>query len=146
MMKLTRRDREAMARAIEQLRQQGGEDARQIEDKLARDPWEKVGSFASYSRQDTNLCLKPWQVPPCWLRTSDDLKAALAMPNDHSGRRAAGELVRRLLDAGLSRYEPDPIGALERVEAQRAKAASGKPTPTEHGGNELNARQRSCRV
>jgi len=84
-MKLTRRDREAMARAIEQLRQQGGEDARQIEDKLARDPWEKVGSFASYSRQDTNLCLKPWQVPPCWLRTSDDLKSALAMPQARFG-------------------------------------------------------------
>jgi hypothetical protein len=124
MRNLTRRDREAMARAIEQLRQQGGEKARQIEDKLASEAWEEVGAFASYSCQDANLRLKPWQVPPCWIRTAGDLKAALAQPHDHSGLRAAGELVRRLLAAGLSRFEPDPIIALAHTEASSPRPLS----------------------
>jgi hypothetical protein len=33
------------------------------------------------------------------------------------GRAAAAELLRRLLQAKLSRHEPDPLGALARVEA-----------------------------
>jgi hypothetical protein len=35
------------------------------------------------------------------------------------GRAAAAELLRRLLAAGLSRYEPDPLRALARIEAER---------------------------
>jgi hypothetical protein len=117
MRKISRVDRDAMKRAIEELRRGGGEDARQIEQKLRDEPWEDVGRFAAYSCQDKNLKLQPWQVPPCWLRTDRDVEAALSMPHDHSGRREAGELVQRLLAAGLSRDEPDPLGALARVEA-----------------------------
>ena len=36
----------------------------------------------------------------------------------------AAELLRRLLDAGLSRYEPNPIAALERAEAKRVATAA----------------------
>lgn len=46
------------------------------------------------------------------LRTDDDVRDALSMPHDHSGRREAGEIVQRLLAAGLSRYEPNPLEAL----------------------------------
>jgi hypothetical protein len=117
-MKLSRIDRQAMARAIEQMRRRGGEDARQIEDMLARRPWHEVGSFASYSCQDKALQLKPWQTPPCWLRTDADVRAAAAAPlPDLGGQRAAATLVRQLLSYGLSRYEPDPIRAIERASA-----------------------------
>jgi hypothetical protein len=43
------------------------------------------------------------------------------------GRAAAAELLRRLLAAGLSRYEPDPVNALARVEAERARHAIDQP-------------------
>jgi AcrR family transcriptional regulator len=119
---MRRVDREAMARAIEMLRQDGGAVARLIDDKLAREPWDEVGRFASYVRQDGSLNLKPWQWPPCWLRTDDDVEAALAEPENHTGRKAAAELVQRLLAAGLSRFEPDPIAALERAERMRDAA------------------------
>jgi hypothetical protein len=109
---MKRVDRAAMKRAIEEVRRKGGEDQRQIEAMLASQPWEEVGAFAAYSCQDDNLQLEPWQVPPCWLRTDDDVRDALAMPHDHSGRREAGEIVQRLLAAGLSRYEPNPLEAL----------------------------------
>jgi hypothetical protein len=107
------------------VRRKGGEDARQVEQKLRDEPWEDVGQFAAYSCQDDNLQLEPWQVPPCWLRDDRAVQAALSMPHDHSGRREAGELVRRLLAAGLSRYEPDPLGALARVEATASSSQEG---------------------
>jgi hypothetical protein len=123
---MKRIDRDAMKRAIEEVRRKGGEDLRQIESMLASQPWEEVGVFAVYSCQDDNLHLEPWQVPPCWLRTDADVQAALSMPHDHTGRREAGELVQRLLAAGLSRYEPDPLTAVEAAE-QRARQVSVKP-------------------
>jgi hypothetical protein len=43
------------------------------------------------------------------------------------GRAAAAELLRRMLAAGLSRYEPDPVNALARVEAERARHALDQP-------------------
>ena len=44
----------------------------------------------------------------------------IGIVNDSS---IAAELLRRLLAAGLSRYEPDPVNALARVEAERARHA-----------------------
>jgi hypothetical protein len=43
------------------------------------------------------------------------------------GRAAAAELLRRLLAAGLSRYEPDPVNALTRVEASEPKPGKQGP-------------------
>jgi hypothetical protein len=60
------------------------------------------------------LNLKPWQSPPC--------RAGDAKPDaeDHRGRLAAWTLRQRLLDAGLSQYEPDPLRAPMR-EPEHAK-------------------------
>jgi hypothetical protein len=38
------------------------------------------------------------------------------------GTREVEEVLRRLLDAGLTRFEPDPLAALERAEKRRAAA------------------------
>jgi hypothetical protein len=76
--------------------------------------WEVVGRFAAYAAQDNALRLKPWEMPPCWIR---DLAASLEVPpGDPRGERRAAELLKRLLDAGLSRYEPNPIAALAAIE------------------------------
>jgi hypothetical protein len=45
---------------------------------------------------------------------------------DASGRREAGEVLRRLLDAGLSRFEPNPLQALERAEAEAKRQTPAK--------------------
>ena len=39
------------------------------------------------------------------------------------GKRSAALLLQRLLDAGLSRWEPDPLGALARIEAEATREA-----------------------
>ncbi len=70
-------------------------------------------------------------MPPCWLRDDRYVQAALSMPHDLSGRREAGEIVQRLLAAGLSRYEFDPLGALARREAERTRRASSEVSKAE---------------
>jgi hypothetical protein len=111
---MTPTDRDALERAIAICRtQKTPEDRRQIEEKLEDEPWIEVAHFAAYSCQCDALHLKPWQSPPCWI---DNLVATINDGNDGiGGDYAAAKLLQRLLDAGLSRFEPDPIGALERT-------------------------------
>jgi hypothetical protein len=64
--------------------------------------WFKVATFAAGSVQHKTLRLKVWQLPPCecWEHDPDE--------RDKDGQR----LLRRMLAAGLSRFEPDPLAAL----------------------------------
>jgi len=110
-------DIEAMERAIEMKRERSEADREQIEDMLRERPWHECGAFAAYGAQCHALALRPWESPP----TEVDPDWADHTGVDHYGRIAAARLLRRLLDAGLSRYEPDPIAALAR--AERIEAA-----------------------
>ena len=49
------------------------------------------------------LVLKPWQDPPCYGHLGNDAGAA--------------DLLKQMLAHGLSRYEPEPAGALAAIEA-----------------------------
>jgi hypothetical protein len=76
--------------------------------------------------QVQNLRLMPWQKPPCHASLN-----ALAAPfGGLHGERESAELLQRLIDANLSRYEPDPIAAL---------GAEAKPTKSgPHAARALN--------
>jgi hypothetical protein len=114
---LTAVDREALQRGLELMRAESEQERERIERELAQYGWRHAAETAVYHCQDSRLHLRPWQPPPCWLRTDEDVQAGLAQPFGVDGRRAAAELVQRLLAAGLSRYEPDPVGALAALEA-----------------------------
>lgn len=110
-------DQEALERAIRIcLTHKDRADQLQMERKLAsEDDWWDTATFAAYSCQVDALRLLPWQTPPCWV---DDIEGILAGGDDgEMGCYAAARLLKRLLAAGLSRYEPDPIGALKRAKA-----------------------------
>ncbi len=111
---MKRVDREALERAIKLAREQDAGRRQQIDGKLKSESWEAVGRFASYFCQSRSLKLRPWQWPPCWV-TIDDQDDGLG------GRKAAAMLLRRLLDAGLSKFEPDPLNAISEAEAKTAR-------------------------
>jgi hypothetical protein len=95
---------------------------------LTCDPWEQVARFAAYCCQCDNLHLGPHQSPPCWATEAD----LVADPNDLEdiyGRRAAAVLRKRLLEAGLSAHEPDPIAALERAKRPKEADDAKQPSP-----------------
>src|SRR5262245_43190568 len=103
---VTKVDREALKRAIETAKAEDASRRRQIEAKLAEEPWLEVAEFAAYVCQSRSLSLRPWETPPC-LASPDPVDE-----RPGSGNRAAWALAQRLEAAGLSRFEPDPISAL----------------------------------
>jgi hypothetical protein len=129
--KLSRADREALQRAIDMARAQSEEERAHIDRVLAADGWQEAGETAAYHLQDAALHLAPWQTPPCWIH--DDVRGALATPPpDHHGYRKAAELVLELTARGLSRFEPDILGALARIETavlleEEGKSDAAKP-------------------
>jgi hypothetical protein len=87
--------------------------SQQIDDKLADESWQQVAEFAAYCCQCNTLHLKPWQSPPCWVDPRD-IKTVIARGNDGAaGDYAAAKLLQKMLQNGLSKYEPDPIRALD---------------------------------
>jgi hypothetical protein len=116
---MNRIDKDAMERAIEAARAESAARATQIDSKLQDESWERVAQFASYCVQGRVLNLQPWQKPPCHASLAD-----LDQPyDDPRGARESAELLKRLIDANLSPYEPDPMAALERAEAEQRLAA-----------------------
>jgi hypothetical protein len=101
-------DRHALRRAIERLKRIPDERERIIQ-KVIEEGFEGAGQFAAFSVQTDALNLMPWQPPPCWADV-DGPEPAGRHPTD--GRRAAWLLARRLVAAGLSIYEPEPLAAL----------------------------------
>jgi hypothetical protein len=96
-------DREALQRAMD-IANRNPMRARQRAEKLTDEPWIDVAEFAAYCVQGEALALKPWQEPPC-MADEDDPRA-----RDKDAQR----LLRRMLKAGLSRYEPNPRAALAK--------------------------------
>jgi hypothetical protein len=98
---MTPLDQDALQRAMTIARAMDRGRAEQLDAKLADEPWAEVAAFASHVCQIHALRLRPWERPPASIADNDD--------------GPAGILLRRLLAAGLSRFEPDPIAALDRI-------------------------------
>ncbi len=99
---LTDVDREAITRAIEITRKESRARRRQVDAKLRTEPFEAVGRFCAFSAQIEFMHLQPWESTIVYTD----------LPESHALRR-------RLIAAGLSKYEPDPLAALERVETRQ---------------------------
>jgi hypothetical protein len=125
MKRLNRIDREALERAYAMDPDRNPASDEPIDRRLDPERWFLAAHSAAYACQCAALRPKPWQPVPAseYVSVTDD-------DSDYGpvmGRAAAAELLRRLLAAGLSRYEPDPVNALARVEAERARHAIDQP-------------------
>jgi hypothetical protein len=105
-MRLSRIDREALERVLKMARAESEAERERFDREVAKYGWQHAAETAAYHCQDKALKLRPWQPPPCWCRDPGN--------GGIGGRYAAALLTQRLLAAGLSRFEPDPIAALER--------------------------------
>ena len=116
-------DRIALRRAVD-LARQDSKFSDLIDAKLkGGEAWHAVARFCASSCQSLALDLRPWMVPPVDI---SDIEAALARPTggDIHQVHAAAKLLRRMLDVGLSRFDPDPIRSLEAAEAERTRATA----------------------
>jgi hypothetical protein len=110
---LTQIDIDALERAIEIVRK---ERRTQIDAMLEDESRESVGVFCAGCAQASSLRLDPWQTLPCDARIHDLTKPR----DDPRGERRAAELLRHLLDVGLSRFEPNPLRAIAEAEQRQA--------------------------
>jgi len=106
-------DRAAMAAAIAMMR--ADSEQRDLLDHVLNNQSEpEAGLFAVGFCQIRNLKLRPWEAPPCDTRdvqTSSDVYGA---------RASEVRLLRRMIELGISRYEPDPLKAIARIEPESA--------------------------
>jgi hypothetical protein len=95
-------DRDALQRCLDVTRRDP-EMAAHLQAKLdAGQTWAEVARFAAYNAQIRSLRLRPWEDPPCVYSEAD------ADERGNDGQR----LLHKMLQAGLSRFEPDPRVAL----------------------------------
>jgi hypothetical protein len=79
--------------------------------------WLELARAAAYSLQFKTLRLKPWEPPPCTVDEDDP------QPGDEPAVR----FLRKMLEAGISRYHPDPLATLAEAEERAAKQRSTAP-------------------
>jgi len=101
---MDKRDRIALTQALAMCRTESEGRARQIDSMLKdRDrAWTEVASFAASCCQSKSLALQPWESPPCNVDEDDDSDI----------NADAVKLLRKMLVADVSRYDPDPLKAL----------------------------------
>jgi hypothetical protein len=117
---MDQRDLEAMRRAVATL--QADPELRDTIETLLQTRGEAAaGEWAAGYLQLRNLRLKPHECPPA---DSTNVKE----PRDVYGCRPNEvALLRKLLSLGISRYEANPMAAIER--AERARGLSGSMRP-----------------
>ena len=103
--RITPADQDALRRALTEARRDPS-CVVQLARKEREDSVLEAQLTAAYHCQVRNLKLKPWEAPPCF---------GDAYPG-HDGHVGGAKLLRQLLDAGLSRFEPNPLSALAKVE------------------------------
>jgi hypothetical protein len=74
--------------------------------------WRSVAEFCASHRQIETLNLEPWESPPCRIDLAGDIGE-----NEEDG----AELLQRMLRAGISRFDPDPVRALGIAAAAERK-------------------------
>jgi hypothetical protein len=97
---MKRIDEAALDLALETvLKGKDAERAEQVRQLRAADGWLPTARLCAALLQRQQLELKPWDKAPSDLDRADD--------------SIGGRLLRRMLAAGLSRYDPNPLRVLE---------------------------------
>ena len=82
---------------------------RETRELMAERPLNEAMKNAAYHCQHSALNLKTWQEPPCVEDETDP------DPRD----LGAQKLLHEMLQANISRYDPDPLAALKRAQRKR---------------------------
>ena len=125
MRKLSRIDREALTRALEIVRNRPEKEdpgrREQVDHLMKHEGWFTAADFCCYCCQSEVIRPRLWQPIPAGIDPAD-IETILARGDDApNGNYAAAKLLKRMLRAGLSRYEPEPLKAL--AEAKRRAPA-----------------------
>ena len=105
---MTRKDKDALRRALVAARALDAQTAQAVETNLKTSTWQEAAEYAAYHCQMKVLRLRPWMTPPT---LSDDE----VDPEGPLRRHGAEEVGLRQAHAGArasSSFEPDPLAAI----------------------------------
>ena len=105
-------DDQALENCIKIIRERQGR-APFVDELEKRKGRRRMGQFCCAILQAEALGLRPGSIVPCNAQLRNSYEA-----NPH--RRRAYEIAQRLEDAGLSKFEPDPLAALKEFEISAA--------------------------
>ena len=109
---MRRTDRAALELALQEtLSEKDQSRVDQVRSMLERRTRLEVSQFCSFHRQIAALALKPWELPPCL----GDYDGAPGGRDEQAWR-----LLKRMRKAGVSRWHPSPLEALQKAEKQVA--------------------------
>ena len=109
-------DLEALDRALDMVLTGKDRDrAEQVQD-IAGDDWFGAASLAAYDLQCKHLQLRSWEDPPLFVN-ADEIDAILSQPG-HS-QLAAAKLLKRMLAAGVSKFDPTPLDSIAAAKRKR---------------------------
>jgi hypothetical protein len=111
-------DRDAMERALAMVLKLEPQRSSQI-DSMLEEGWERTAYFAAVCCQCQALKLRPWETAPAQMSTEPKERETVS-------QKAARELLLRMLNLGLSAYEPDPLAAIEAAEKRLALEVAEK--------------------
>ena len=120
--KLSPLDRDALTRAIAITRDSSAPGRReQVDQMMEERGWFSAALFCVYSCQFDAIKPRLWQPTP---HDITDLEGTLAKGDDGlGGKYAAAKLLRRMLRAGLSKYEPEPLKKLAETPSSMVSPA-----------------------
>jgi hypothetical protein len=107
-------ERDALERALAIMlkhRELGRDFTRRLDE--GREPWADIARHAALSCQVASMGLKAWQVAPCEV----EINQTDPPGDEHHRTRHASLTLERLLNGGLSRWEPTPPAALAKPAA-----------------------------
>jgi hypothetical protein len=118
-------DEQAWALGVEMARSDPDSRFReQIERMLAEDGPKEAGKQACYHFQFATLKARPWATVPCSLLEHPEAVLARGATTPESALDYEGAvLAKRLLDAGISLWAPDPEQALREAAKKKGVAA-----------------------
>jgi hypothetical protein len=118
---LTESDTEALQRALQTVRAESLEDATRLDSLAEQKGWFEAAATAAYRCQVRSLRLKPWHCPPC------DCGDIIFKHGGYGNTEKEVRLRLRMKALGISVYEPDPIGAIEKADEARRAARTNTP-------------------
>jgi hypothetical protein len=120
-------DAEAFTRAIKLYRGMSRENSEQVDFWQKRDGWLQAARYCAANCQKSLVRPKLWLQLPMYIEPSD-IETIIAQGPDRRGKYQAARMLRKMLRAGLSRYEPQPIEALKALAIRRAQQPATAPS------------------
>jgi hypothetical protein len=119
---LSAEDIDALTRALRLMRAEGEEQSVRCDALLEERGWVEAATRAAYNAQIKSLGLRPWQAVP--FEAADEVDEAGGY-----GRTAEEVMLkRRMLELGISLYEPNPRAAIKVAEAKLGTVVAARAT------------------